>query len=498
MGDVTDNVDQGFPPAGFLSRDQAAARLGVNPRTLREWVADGSLPYAGLLVLAPNSRQVRVYELAALDAAREQMRTAVEARASLPEGFVDRAEAARILGIAPDTLALWHTTGRLRSTTFAKTAAGKRCKLYAVADLEGLKERMAADRASRETPPPGFIDVDGVCEMLGITRAAWVIWKRQGKAPRGTKWRSASATYLKIYAPDEVRQFMETLRGPDRVFRLGGRSGAYHIPDGWVQLREAAAMFGVDPNTFIRWEREGLITCGRNETARRIKIYPRAELERLLAENGRYAAPYPDPERPGCWRVPLAGHDMLRREAIIDAEDLPLVQGRRFHFSGEPGLEHQGKVATFNAEGDTALRHMILGAMGSDLCVAHRNGDPLDCTRGNLVVRTLSEKGGAMRKVRFFRGQRPSSRFKGVCWDKSREMWVAYIKYEKVSRSLGRFHDELAAAQAYDEAAVQFFGEHARLNFPNGVDASLEAADVPGVSELPEVQPSNEAYRAAA
>ena len=67
------------------------------------------------------------------------------------------------------------------------------------------------------------------------------------------------------------------------MFRVGGegRTGRYHIPDGWVQLREASAMLGVDNNTFVRWEQEGLITCGRNETGRRIKIYPRAELERL-------------------------------------------------------------------------------------------------------------------------------------------------------------------------------------------------------------------------
>jgi hypothetical protein len=40
---------------------------------------------------------------------------------------------------------------------------------------------------------------------------------------------------------------------------------------------------------------------------------------------------------------------------------------------------------------------------------------------------------------------------------------------------LGRFRDELAAAEAYDEAARELFGEYARLNFPDGVDAWLQA-----------------------
>jgi hypothetical protein len=42
------------------------------------------------------------------------------------------------------------------------------------------------------------------------------------------------------------------------------------------------------------------------------------------------------------------------------------------------------------------------------------------------------------------------------------------------TKRLGRFGDQMAAAVAYDEAATQYFGEHARLNFPDGVDAWLE------------------------
>jgi hypothetical protein len=289
------------------------------------------------------------------------------------------------------------------------------------------------------------------------------------------KWRSATAKYCKIYSIEELREAFERLRGPDKVYQVGGRRGVcVHIPDGFVQLREAARMFGVDPNTFRRWESEGLITCGRQETGRRIKIYPRADLERLIAENGRYAPPYADPQRPGCYRVPLAGEDIRRREAIIDAEDLPIVEGRRWHYCASAGDGH-GRVATFNKVGESLLRHHILGVSGADECVVgHRNGDPLDCRRANLVLRTRSESGANMRKARSICGRPPTSRFKGVCWDKRREKWIAYVKKDQVSQSLGRFNDEIAAAQAYDEAARELFGEHARLNFPDGVDGYLE------------------------
>jgi len=193
----------------------------------------------------------------------------------------------------------------------------------------------------------------------------------------------------------------------------------------------------------------------------------------MMEENGRYAPPYPDPDRSGVLRVPLAGHAMQWREAIIDAADLPIVEGRRFHYSeSDDGMN--GRVCIFSKEGYTRLHQLILGVSAADGEVGHRNDDPLDCRRENLVLRTPSEKSAANRKAKMFCGRPTTSRFKGVCRDKRAEKWIAYSNKYRVMRDLGRFRDELAAAQAYDEAARELFGEHARLNFPDGVDARLE------------------------
>jgi hypothetical protein len=73
-------------------------------------------------------------------------------------------------------------------------------------------------------------------------------------------------------------------------------------------------------------------------------------------------------------------------------------------------------------------------------------------------------------------GRRTTSRFKGVYWKWEMKRWCARIRWEGKTRSLGNFRDEIAAAQAYDEAARQWFGEHAWLNFPDGVDAWLTAS----------------------
>lgn len=57
-----------------------------------------------------------------------------------------------------------------------------------------------------------------------------------------------------------------------------------------------------------------------------------------------------------------------------------------------------------------------------------------------------------------------SSRFKGVCWDKSRGKWAAMIKFKRKNKHLGRFDSETDAALAYNEAAIKLFGEFSHLN----------------------------------
>ena len=470
-------------PAGVVDQAGAAERVGVSARQLREMTHDGRIDYGGVLWLRPGRRKqwVRVYDVAELDAsvARMHARQAERERAGLPDGFVDRAEAARRLNISPDTLALWHTNGRLSTGRWWKQPNGRAGKIYSVTDIEALRAKLA----ERPALSDGYIDVDEACRLFGVTRAAFIIWKRAGKVPRGTKHPNRFRGLCRIYARDELLRVREAMRGQDCVYQMGGTRGCrHHIPDGWVQLREACRILGVHANTFVRWEREGVIACGKNETGRRIKIYPRAELDKIVAEHGRYAPPYPDPDRPGCWRVPLAGESISRREAVIDAADLPVVEGRRFHFSAKSDEnETIGCVATFDRDNDEmqVLHRLILGVTDRATVVGHRNDDPLDCRRENLVIRTRTESAANKRKQKTICGRPTSSQFKGVCREKRSGRWVVHIKQYGKSMSLGRYDDELAAAERYDAAAQDLFGEHARLNFPDGVDAWLEQQHAP-------------------
>jgi hypothetical protein len=57
-----------------------------------------------------------------------------------------------------------------------------------------------------------------------------------------------------------------------------------------------------------------------------------------------------------------------------------------------------------------------------------------------------------------------TSDYVGVCWDKSRNKWIASINVRYKSIHLGRFKIEEEAARAYNEAALKYFGESANLN----------------------------------
>lgn len=106
---------------------------------------------------------------------------------------------------------------------------------------------------------------------------------------------------------------------------------------------------------------------------------------------------------------------------------------------------------------ETVYMHReIAAAMGLEQ-VDHRDGDGLNNCRCNLRAATRQQN---MRNG--FKHAGCSSRFKGVSNDRGR--WRAYIRVDKKLRHLGSFGTEQEAADAYREAAVQFFGAFARIN----------------------------------
>jgi hypothetical protein len=387
-----------------------------------------------------------------------------------PPGWVTNREAARRLGVKLVTLTLhaWKWRARLREVArCVRMPGGGRCNIYPAEAID----RIVAEReaSAQRDIPEGFVDKDGACAMFGVTRQVWKTWIRQGKIGFGQIIFTPSGHRYRVYAVADLERLREELFGEDKLYKSADNQ--WHVPPGYMRRDEAWERFGVHKVTWERWEREGTITCGTRVPGGP-KLYKVEDIHRMLDEYGTYCPPYLDPDRPGCMRVPLNGRDIKRREALIDADALPLIAGGSCAWS-QTG--NWGFVTFTGGEFKSVpLRRIILGVADGAMNVRHANGDALDCRRANLVVRTVKQRVQNKRKVRSVKGQPPTSQFKGVFWETWTKKWRAVIKAEGKNRNLGRFGDQVAAAQAYDEAARKWFGEYAWLNFPDGVDAWLE------------------------
>lgn len=138
---------------------------------------------------------------------------------------------------------------------------------------------------------------------------------------------------------------------------------------------------------------------------------------------------------------------------IFDEEDLPLLESSIF--CADP----RGYVTT-NRKHDL-LSHLLMQVDGSTI-VDHVNGDPFDNRRCNLRIAE-----GSKNKWNYRVTKRSSTGYKGIYPDRRRPKFHARICVNGKRHYLGAYTSAKEAAKAYDDAAREYFGEFAALNFPD-------------------------------
>lgn len=106
------------------------------------------------------------------------------------------------------------------------------------------------------------------------------------------------------------------------------------------------------------------------------------------------------------------------------------------------------------------LHRFITSTNQSEYKVDHKDGDGLNNCKNNLRVCTHQENMYNSKS-----SKNSTSKYKGVCLKKGGK-YEANITHNRCLIYLGRFETEYYAAKAYDEKAIELFGEFAYLNFP--------------------------------
>ena len=127
--------------------------------------------------------------------------------------------------------------------------------------------------------------------------------------------------------------------------------------------------------------------------------------------------------------------------------------------------EHQGSGVKVKPE---RLENILLNPP-KGLYVFHKNGNPFDCQRKNLILLTHSQLEATKPPTKA-----NESGFKGVSFNNRKQMWEATIRDNNKKLHLGYYPNPFEAARVYNNEATRVHGEYAYLNDIENMDPKLE------------------------
>lgn len=156
--------------------------------------------------------------------------------------------------------------------------------------------------------------------------------------------------------------------------------------------------------------------------------------------------------------------------ALVDDEDYERLnqwkwcaKKHRNTFYAYRGVWKNGRVEYMSMHREV----MGLVTNGGGL-IDHKDQNGLHNWKDNLRIASLS-----INAYNCKMNIRNTSGFRGVIWHKAAKSFIAVIGIEKKKKHLGCFPSKVDVAKAYDEAAIQYYGKDAILNFPEDNHAQM-------------------------
>ena len=143
--------------------------------------------------------------------------------------------------------------------------------------------------------------------------------------------------------------------------------------------------------------------------------------------------------------------------ALVDDEDFEGLSRYNWHARKDKQTFYAARGTLRGGVARTIMMHVAISGIKN---VDHIDGNGLNNQRSNLRPASASQQAANRKK-----SNRNSSKYKGVSWNKRLKKWMAQIKPpNKKQIYLGLFDNEELAARAYNQAAIEHFGDFAKLN----------------------------------
>lgn len=147
--------------------------------------------------------------------------------------------------------------------------------------------------------------------------------------------------------------------------------------------------------------------------------------------------------------------------ALVDDEDFEYLNVFSWYTQTFPHTEimYASRTQTKPIRKCIKMHRLILNPLENEM-VDHIDGNGLNNQKSNL---RLVNNQRNLQNSKPYKNKKYSN-YKGVGYDLKRKKFRANIRVNKVLIYLGRFETELEAAEAYNKAALKYFGEYSRIN----------------------------------